>query len=556
MSFTPPPLLPPPLPAFAPSAEATAYAAQQHQRFLPDGARRGFLIGDGAGVGKGREISCIIVDHLRRVVQEEAAPAQAAAKAGGRASASSSSSSSSSPAPKSGPKSRVAVWFSINSDLAVDAARDLRDIGAGALPVVKMGAGLPYKAVELLSAAELDKFRAMPPRDNNAGTSFNWLGDPTYDPADDSEASDYYDSDSEAVAVRRAARAVAKARASGRGGGQAAGAGAAGDSEMIDLLDDDSESKASSDTNGGGAALTAGRPPRRGAAAATRARGTGKRGRGGAAGRRKDSDTEDEEDEADSDVTSDDDSDSDEGSGDSTESEGTGLTAAGHKAGYRVLGRAKLAAAQKAKSAPHVAAAALGGNKAGAKSANLLNFFKRAPEVAAAEAERARRLYGEDPVDPSDAGLFKEAAPAPSSALALPSSLASRGARNPFSPLGALGRGGGSTSLTKGSVLFFTYASIVREGKRQGAAPPGGRGRGGTGSSEKMSRLDQLVEYLGPDWDGVLVSATELQLRGNACQASHCVYARSVTGISNVWPPRVCRPDAFATYPFLSLAGV
>ena len=36
------------------------YASQQHEQFLPDGNRAGFLVGDGAGVGKGRTIAGII----------------------------------------------------------------------------------------------------------------------------------------------------------------------------------------------------------------------------------------------------------------------------------------------------------------------------------------------------------------------------------------------------------------------------------------------------------------------------------------------------------------
>ena len=35
------------------------YASQQHEQFLPDGNRAGFLVGDGAGVGKGRTIAGI-----------------------------------------------------------------------------------------------------------------------------------------------------------------------------------------------------------------------------------------------------------------------------------------------------------------------------------------------------------------------------------------------------------------------------------------------------------------------------------------------------------------
>lgn len=47
--------------------EAVVYAGQAHEQFLRDGiTRRGFFIGDGTGVGKGREISGIIMDNLRQ----------------------------------------------------------------------------------------------------------------------------------------------------------------------------------------------------------------------------------------------------------------------------------------------------------------------------------------------------------------------------------------------------------------------------------------------------------------------------------------------------------
>lgn len=46
--------------------EAVVYAGQAHQNFLPDGSRRGFFIGDGTGVGKGREIAGIILDNIRQ----------------------------------------------------------------------------------------------------------------------------------------------------------------------------------------------------------------------------------------------------------------------------------------------------------------------------------------------------------------------------------------------------------------------------------------------------------------------------------------------------------
>ncbi len=46
--------------------EAIVYAGQAHEQTLPDGKRKGFFIGDGTGVGKGREIAGVILDNFRR----------------------------------------------------------------------------------------------------------------------------------------------------------------------------------------------------------------------------------------------------------------------------------------------------------------------------------------------------------------------------------------------------------------------------------------------------------------------------------------------------------
>ena len=73
--------------------EAITYACQQHERVLPDQSRAGYLIGDGAGVGKGRTVSGIIFENYLR----------------GR---------------------KRAIWVSVSSDLKYDAERDLKDIGA------------------------------------------------------------------------------------------------------------------------------------------------------------------------------------------------------------------------------------------------------------------------------------------------------------------------------------------------------------------------------------------------------------------------------------------
>ncbi|XP_063066402.1 protein strawberry notch homolog 1 isoform X2 [Engraulis encrasicolus] len=73
--------------------EAITYASQQHETFLPNEDRAAYLIGDGAGVGKGRTIAGIIYENYLL----------------GR---------------------KRSLWFSVSNDLKYDAERDLRDIGA------------------------------------------------------------------------------------------------------------------------------------------------------------------------------------------------------------------------------------------------------------------------------------------------------------------------------------------------------------------------------------------------------------------------------------------
>ncbi|XP_029904737.1 strawberry notch homolog 2b isoform X2 [Myripristis murdjan] len=78
--------------------EAIIYACQQHEVILQNNQRAGFLIGDGAGVGKGRTVAGIILENYLR----------------GR---------------------KKALWFSISNDLKFDAERDLKDIDAPNIPV-------------------------------------------------------------------------------------------------------------------------------------------------------------------------------------------------------------------------------------------------------------------------------------------------------------------------------------------------------------------------------------------------------------------------------------
>ena len=78
------------------------HACQCHEMFLPDNkTRHGFFLGDGAGVGKGRQLAGLIKENC----------AQGRFKA---------------------------VWLSASADLALDAHRDLTDIGAEILPQYRL----------------------------------------------------------------------------------------------------------------------------------------------------------------------------------------------------------------------------------------------------------------------------------------------------------------------------------------------------------------------------------------------------------------------------------
>ncbi|XP_036409983.1 protein strawberry notch homolog 2-like isoform X2 [Megalops cyprinoides] len=78
--------------------EAIIYACQQHEVILKNGQRAGFLIGDGAGVGKGRTVAGVILENYLK----------------GR---------------------KKALWFSVSNDLKYDAERDLKDIETPNIPV-------------------------------------------------------------------------------------------------------------------------------------------------------------------------------------------------------------------------------------------------------------------------------------------------------------------------------------------------------------------------------------------------------------------------------------
>ncbi|XP_045800406.1 protein FORGETTER 1-like isoform X2 [Trifolium pratense] len=82
----------------------------RHLHHLPNGARAGFFIGDGAGVGKGRTIAGLIWENWHH----------------GR---------------------RKALWISVGSDLKFDARRDLDDAGATCIEVHALNK-LPYSKLD------------------------------------------------------------------------------------------------------------------------------------------------------------------------------------------------------------------------------------------------------------------------------------------------------------------------------------------------------------------------------------------------------------------------
>ncbi|PKA64092.1 hypothetical protein AXF42_Ash005104 [Apostasia shenzhenica] len=90
--------------------ETIVYACQRQLHHLENGARAGFFIGDGAGVGKGRTIAGLIWENWQH-------------------------------------KRQKALWISVGSDLKYDARRDLDDVGAILIEVHALNK-LPYSKLD------------------------------------------------------------------------------------------------------------------------------------------------------------------------------------------------------------------------------------------------------------------------------------------------------------------------------------------------------------------------------------------------------------------------
>ncbi len=135
--------------------ETIVYAGQAHELKLPDGKRKGFFVGDGPGVGKGRTIAGVIMDNMNR----------------GR---------------------KKAIWISANGSLVNDAIRDWKAIGGDPKLImdlskmkidqnIKANQGLLFTTFSTLSSgrrveATGDKTGAKPDVKNRMEQILNWIG--------------------------------------------------------------------------------------------------------------------------------------------------------------------------------------------------------------------------------------------------------------------------------------------------------------------------------------------------------------------------------------------
>ena len=122
--------------------ENIIYAGQAHEQTLPNGQRKGYFIGDGTGVGKGRQISGIILDNFRQ----------------GR---------------------KRAIWISRSSNLYQDAIRDWTDLGGNKDDVfsfnkVKFGQNITADTGILFSS--YDTLKQEKGADSRLAMLEKWLG--------------------------------------------------------------------------------------------------------------------------------------------------------------------------------------------------------------------------------------------------------------------------------------------------------------------------------------------------------------------------------------------
>ena len=122
--------------------ENIIYAGQAHEQLLPDGQRKGYFIGDGTGVGKGRQLSGIIMDNFMQ----------------GR---------------------DRAIWISENFNLYEDAVRDWTDLGGKKEDVLnssKLKLGQDIKAKRGILFTTYDTVKYKKDSKTRLGDLERWLG--------------------------------------------------------------------------------------------------------------------------------------------------------------------------------------------------------------------------------------------------------------------------------------------------------------------------------------------------------------------------------------------
>lgn len=130
--------------------ENISYAGQAHEKTLESGARKGYFIGDGTGVGKGRQAAGIILDNFNQ----------------GR---------------------KKALWISFNRDLMSDAQRDWRDIGGNPEDIfdadaIKKGIGkrgnkkIPTEGILFTSYSTVGTAKGKNADKANVDLIIDWLG--------------------------------------------------------------------------------------------------------------------------------------------------------------------------------------------------------------------------------------------------------------------------------------------------------------------------------------------------------------------------------------------
>jgi NTP hydrolase family protein/strawberry notch-like protein/inorganic pyrophosphatase-like protein len=125
--------------------ESIVYTGQAHEQKLPSGERKGFFIGDGTGVGKGREIAGVLMDNWKK----------------GR---------------------KKGVWITEKAALFEDAQRDVTGIGWDknlVFPWFKIKSGVDIRSKEGILFGTYDTLKSAPQKEGaipRIDQLINWLG--------------------------------------------------------------------------------------------------------------------------------------------------------------------------------------------------------------------------------------------------------------------------------------------------------------------------------------------------------------------------------------------